>query len=167
MKIYLAADHNGFALKEKIKKWLNAWEYEYEDIGPFVFDPKDDYPDFIIPAARAVAQDPDTRRAIILGFSGQAEAMTANRMKNVRASVYYGEPSALSDVGGKRTDKPRDLLVLTREDNDSNILSLGAGFLSEKQVKEAITRWLKAPFTGQERHIRRINKIDQGIGNRE
>ena len=161
MKVYLGADHNGFALKEKIKGWLNEWEYEYEDKGAFLFDPKDDYPEFIIPAAKAVAQDPDNRRAIILGFSGQAEAMVANRIKNVRAAIYYGEPHAPSEIGRQREDKPKNLLVLTREDNNSNVLSLAAGFLSDEHAQKAVRLWLEAPFSEEKRHIRRLKQIEE------
>ena len=161
MKVYLGADHNGFALKEKIKEWLNEWGYGYEDKGAFSFDPEDDYPKFIIPAAKAVAQDSDNRRAIILGFSGQAEAMVANRIKNVRAAIYYGEPQVRSEIGRQREDKPKNLLVLTREDNNSNVLSLAAGFLSDEHAQKAVRLWLKAPFSGEKRHIRRLKQIEE------
>ena len=145
MKIYLATDHRGFELKEKIKEWLKEWGYEYEDMGNFVYDKDDDYPDFIRKAAEAVANDPERSRGIILGGSGQGEAMVANRYKGVRAAVYYGGPE--------------EVIVLSREHNDANVLSLGTFFLDKETVKKAIKLWLDTPFSGEERHIRRISKF--------
>ncbi len=111
--IYLGTDHAGFALKERIKSWLTEWHLEFEDKGAFTFDPNDDYPDFILPVARAVALAPDTHRGIILGGSGQGEAMAANRVKGARATVYYGGPLQL---------------VRVSREHGANIFSLGARF---------------------------------------
>jgi ribose 5-phosphate isomerase B len=149
MKVYIGADHAGFALKEKIKEWLKEWDYVFEDMGAFALNEEDDYPDYIAPVARAVAQDPQNTRGIILGGSGQGEAMVANRFPGVRAAVYYGSSE--------------DIIRLSREHNDANILSLGARFVSEEEVKEAVKAWLETEFKGEERHIRRIQKIDQKI----
>src|SRR3990167_8808632 len=96
--IYLAADHRGFELKEKIKEWLKEWGYEYEDMGAFEYNADDDYPDFISKAAEKVSQDSDNSRAIIMGGSGQGEAMVANRYKGVRAAVFYGPPFQLKEM---------------------------------------------------------------------
>src|SRR4029077_16626159 len=92
MKIYIATDHRGYLLKEKIKQWLLEWHYDCEDFGAFELSPEDDYPDFISKAAQVISNDPENSRGIILGGSGQGEAMVANRYKNVRAVVYYGGP---------------------------------------------------------------------------
>lgn len=159
MKVYLAADHRGYALKEEIKNWLSEWGYEYEDMGAYLHDPADDYPDFVIPAAKEVARDPENRRGIIVGFNGQGEAIAVNRITGVRAAVYYGEPKFLSESGKQR--KPHNMLVLAREDDNTNVLSLAAGFLSDEDAKGAIKMWLEARFTGEERHVRRLNKIDE------
>jgi len=144
--IYLASDHRGFELKEKIKQWLSEWGYQYEDMGAFEYDKDDDYPDFIRKAAEAVVNDPEQSRGIILGGSGQGEAMVANRQKGVRAMVYYKDSE--------------EMIRMSREHNDANILSLGASFLDEQTAKKAIKLWLETPFSGEERHKRRINKID-------
>jgi len=141
--IYLATDHAGFALKEKVKKYLQDLGYGVEDFGAYRLDPDDDYPDFISKAAEAVSKDPQNR-AVILGGSGQGEAMVANKFPNVRAVVYYGG---------------MDVIPLTREHNNANILSLGARFLTEDEAIEAVKLWLETPFTEEERHIRRIEKI--------
>lgn len=161
MKIYLATDHAGFELKEKIKKWLQEWNYEYEDMGAHEYSEQDDYPDLIRPAAKAVAHDPENAKAIILGGSGQAEAMTANRYTGVRAVVFYGpvRPQFAADVEGRESEDPYEIIRLSREHNDANILSLGARFLSEDEAKTAVKLWLETPFSEEERHKRRINKL--------
>lgn len=144
--IYLAADHRGFALKEKIKQWLTVWGYAYEDCGAFMLDEQDDYPDFMHTAAQKVSADPANSRAVILGGGGQGEAMVANRHKGVRAAVFYGGP-----------DK---VLMLSREHNNANVLALGAFFVDEAAVEHALKFWLDTPFSGDDRHVRRIKKID-------
>lgn len=146
MKIYLGTDHAGFELKEKLKVWLKEEGHQVLDEGAFELDAADDYPDFIKIVAKMVASDASSR-GIILGGSGQGEAMIANRHAGVRAAVYYGE-------------KP-EILKLSREHNNANILSLGARFLTETEAKEAIETWLETDFAGEERHERRIKKIDE------
>jgi len=146
MTIYLAADHAGFSLKEELKERLRAAGYQVEDQGAFKLTPGDDYPDFVSIAARLVAADPEGSRAIIIGGSGQGEAMVANRERGVRATVYYG--------GDER------IITLSREHNDANVLSLGARFLNEEEAWFAVELWLKTPFGNNERHARRIKKID-------
>ncbi|MDP3733312.1 MAG: RpiB/LacA/LacB family sugar-phosphate isomerase [Candidatus Daviesbacteria bacterium] len=148
--IYLASDHAGFELKEKVKEFLEKEGYEVEDCGAYELNPVDDYPDFISKAAEAVSKDPESK-AIIFGGSGQGEAIVANKFSNVRAAVFYGNA---------------DMVSLTREHNDANILSLGARFLTEDEVFEAVKLWLETPFTEEERHVRRIEKIkkiEQGL----
>ena len=159
-KIFLGSDHNGFELKEKIKIWFTEWGYEYEDMGAHELDPQDDYPDFIKPVAQAVSENPKESMGIVLGFSGQGEAVVANRYKGVRAVVFYGESREVSEVGQKRMDKSNSMIVLSREDDNANVIALAAGFLSDKQAKEALKLWLETSFRGEERHERRIKKID-------
>ncbi len=143
--IFIGTDHAGFELKEAIKAHLESSEYEVEDLGAHWFDADDDYPDFIFPCARAVAVDPESR-GIILGGSGQGEAMAANRIKGVRAAVYYGSE--------------RQIARLSREHNNANVLSLGARFISEQEIYDIIETWLDEPFEGG-RHQRRIEKLDE------
>lgn len=145
MKIYLATDHAGFELKEQLKEYLQSEGYEIEDFGAHQFDKEDDYPDFISKAAQAISKDPNSK-AIILGGSGQGEAMVANKFPNVRAVVYYGN---------------MEMIPLTRQHNDANTLSLGARFLDEDQAKKAVKLWLETPFTDEDRHKRRIEKISK------
>jgi ribose 5-phosphate isomerase B len=147
MNIYFATDHAGFELKEKLKVYVKTLGLTVYDKGAFDFDEQDDYPDFIAQAAKEVSADPENTRAIILGGSGQGEAIVANRFPNVRAVVYYG--------GNE------EILKLSRQHNDANILSLGARFLSEKEAESAVKIWLSEKFTSEERHSRRIKKVEE------
>src|SRR3989338_6539273 len=160
-KIYVGSDHNGYELKEKIKIWLKDCGYEFEDMGAHELNPQDDYPDFIKPVAQAVSENPNENRGIVLGFNGQGEAIVANRYRGVRAVVFYGEPQNISEQGKKREDKPKNMIILSREDDSTNVLSLAAGFLSDKDAQEAIKLWLETEFSGEARHMRRIKKIDE------
>jgi len=154
--VYLGADHAGYQLKEKLKVFLAEKGYEVKDFGAFAFDPDDDYPDFIRLVAEAVAQNPNETRGVVLGGSGQGEAMVCNRYKSVRAAVYYGSPSvALAKKGGNL-----DIIKLSREHNNANVLAIGARFISEEEARSAVELWLTTPFGGG-RHERRIEKIDK------
>jgi len=161
MKVYLAADHGGFELKDKLIPFVQSLGHEAEDCGAFTYDKNDDYPVFIQAAARKVGADVGQgtdSRAVIIGGSGQGEAFAANRVKGVRAVVYYGEPVRKQvDADGQEID----MITSTRDHNDSNVLSLGGRFLTEEEVKSAVERWLAAPFSGKERHSRRHKMIDQ------
>jgi len=152
MRIVLATDHAGFALKEYLKKVLIEKGHEVDDVGAYEYEPADDYPDFIAKAAVKVSNDPEALRAVILGGSGQGEAMVANRFPRVRTTVYYGEPKG-GDEGG-------DIISLSRTHNNANVLSLGARFLDIHEAERAVMRWLETPFTHEERHKRRIDKIE-------
>lgn len=153
MKIYLATDHAGFELKEKIKKFLIKEGHQVEDLGAFSYDANDDYPRFMHPVAKAVGQcSPSTSSGskqcfgIVLGGSGQGEAMVANRYKGVRAAVLYSYN--------------KEIIKLSRQHNNANVLALGARFLSTRKALKAIKLWLETPFSGEERHQRRIGMID-------
>lgn len=145
MRIYFASDHAGFELKGKLIPFVESLGHECIDKGDFAADAGDDYPDFIALAASEVSRD-KTARAILIGGSGQGEAVLANRFPNVRAALYYGGNS--------------EIVKLSRDHNDSNVLSFGSRFLTEEEAKDTIKMWLDTPFSGDERHIRRIKKID-------
>lgn len=155
MKIYFATDHAGFEMKEELISFVKELGHDVEDLGATEYDETDDYPDFISKAAVKVSeawQDEEHRgeeevRAVILGGSGQGEAMVANRFPRVRAAVFYG--------GGA------DIIKIFREHNDANIISLGARMISIDEAKNAVSKWLSTPFYGAERHARRIKKIDE------
>jgi ribose 5-phosphate isomerase B len=152
MKIFIGSDHAGFVLKEIIKNDLIAGGHEVEDKGATEYDEGDDYPDFIIPVAQAISADPTNVKGIVIGGTGQGEAICANKFKGVRAAVWYGPGRQLASD----TEK---VVELSREHNDANILSIGARFVTEEEALEAVHRWLAEPFSGDERHKRRIEKI--------
>lgn len=145
MKIYIGSDHAGYELKERLKPFLMASGYFVEDMGPERYDPQDDYPDYVRKVAEAVARDSDSK-GVIIGKTGQGEAMCANRERGIRAAVYYG--------------KDKEILRLSREHNDANVLSLAAGFISQDEAMDAVKSWITTPFSEDERHIRRIAKLD-------
>lgn len=161
MKIVIAADHGGFDFKEKVKKFLIKEGYTVEDYGAYEFDKDDDYPDFISKAAEAVSKDPEGTRGIIFGRSGQAEAMLANKFRNVRCALFYAPavPVGAADVAGRVSADPFEMIRLTREHNNSNMLSLGGAFIKEQDLLKVVKLWLDTPFPGHERHVRRIEKI--------
>ena len=144
--VYIASDHAGYKLKEAVQDALGEAGYKIHDLGPHEFNPDDDYPDYIFPVAEAIHKDPHAR-AIIFGMSGQGEAMAANRMKGVRAAVYYGGPTTL--------------IKLAREHNDANVLSLSAEELTDAEALHAAKMFLGASFSGATRHARRIKKLDE------
>lgn len=144
-KIYLASDHAGFELKEALTPFLRERGYEVEDLGSATLEPNDDYPDYLMLLGRRVAAENGTM-GIGIGGSGQGEAIAVNRVKGARAAVYYGGP--------------KEIVTLSREHNDANVLSLGARFMSIGEAKEAVVLWLTTPFSNDERHIRRIGKLD-------
>jgi ribose 5-phosphate isomerase B len=162
MKIALSTDHAGFERTKTLKQYLEAQGHTCEYLGPEAYDPSDDYPDFIRPAAQAVASGAcDT--GIIFGASGQGEAIVANRVKGIRCGVYYGPAKATGsiDAEGNQPSDEYEILRLNRRHNDANMLSLAGRFLDEAQVQKAVDIWLNTPYNGEERHARRIAKIDQ------
>ncbi len=145
MNIYIGSDHAGYGLKEELSAYISSLGHSVVDKGPHSFDTNDDYPDYIFPTAEAVARDSGSF-GIVLGYSGQGEAMCANRIRGVRAALY---------VGGST-----EIITLAREHNNANILSLGSRFVSSTEAKEAVRIFLETDFSKEDRHIRRITKID-------
>lgn len=147
MKIALSTDHAGFEATKQLQEFLTQSGRECVYFGPETQDPDDDYPDFIKPAAKAVA-DGECEVGIIFGGSGQGEAIVANRFRGVRCGVYYSSSDNY------------EILRLNKQHNDANMLSLAARFLDQSEIEQAVTVWLETPFSGEDRHVRRINKID-------
>lgn len=160
MKVYLATDHAGFELKNKVAEFLKKEGYEVEDCGPETYDKDDDYPDFISIAAKKVSENP-ADFGIVFGGSGQGEAIVANKFKNVRCALFYGPviPPIATDVNGRESDDPYEMLRLTREHNNSNMLSIGVRFMNSEDAINAIKLFLTSKYSGEERHARRIAKI--------
>ena len=141
--IVLATDHAGFELKEHVKRFLIKKGYDIKDFGALEYDGLDDYPDFILPAAKYISEH--KLIGIIFGGSGQGEAMAANRINGIRAAVFYNGPD--------------EIVELSRLHNNANILSIGARFVSNEEVEKVIELWLSTDFE-EGRHEKRINKLD-------
>lgn len=162
MKIYIGTDHAGFELKEKLLNYLPELGLGYEviDKGAFILDANDDYPDFVTDVAISVAED-EGSMGIVIGGSGQGEAMCANKVAGIRAVVFYGEKLPLDkiDVQGDESNDTFEIVKLAREHNNANIISVGTRFVTEDEAKFAIELFLRTKFSGEERHVRRINKF--------
>lgn len=160
MKIYIGSDHVGYEFKKTLEVYLKELGYEVEDRGAFNYMADDDYPDFIKEVAESVSSDKGSF-GIIMGGSGQGEAMCANRTKGIRSIVFYGpkEPITNIDISGEKSIDPFEIIKLGRAHNDANVLSLGLRFLTEDEAKFAVELFLNTKFSGGERHIRRINKF--------
>lgn len=160
MKIYFAADHAGFDFKNSLLNYVRGeLGYDVEDCGAFELEAQDDYPDLVASACGRLIQDLNDgleSRAIVIGASGQGEAMAANRHEKIRAVVFYGPAPMQTDAAGHTLD----IIASTREHNDSNVLSIGARFVTEDAAKAAVKEWLAEPFSGDDRHVRRIKKLD-------
>jgi ribose 5-phosphate isomerase B len=142
MRIAIGSDHAGFKYKEEIKHFLSGRGHQVTDFGTFSEEPVD-YPLFIRPVALSVARG-EADRGIVLGGSGNGEAMVANRSKGIRCAVCWNAESAR----------------LARQHNDANMISLGQRMMSKEQALEIVSVWLETPFEGG-RHVRRIQMIDE------
>ena len=141
MRIALGADHAGYRYKMLVAKWLRDHGHEVEDFGTHS-ENSVDYPDFIVPAARAVAQG-RCERGIVFGGSGNGEAIAANKIRGVRCVLCWNEDSAR----------------FGRMHNDANALSIGQRLVSEEMALRIVEIWLATPFEGG-RHVARIAKLD-------
>lgn len=146
MKVYIASDHAGFEMKRELVPFLSQNGFDVSDLGPKQYNHEDDYPDYVSLVADKVSKEL-LSQGIIVGWSGQGEAVVANRFSQIRCAVFYGGP--------------KHVLTLSREHNDANVLSLGAHFITTQEAKEAVLLWLRTKFTYDERHIRRIKKIEK------
>ena len=142
MKIAIGSDHAGFELKENLKEFLEENGYEYRDLGAEALDPQDDYPDYGRKVGEAVASG-DCDRGIVICGTGVGMSIAANKVPGIRAAVCYS------------TDMGR----VSREHNDANILALGGRILAKELAWDIVAVWLQTPFSGEERHLRRIEKI--------
>ena len=154
MKIFIGTDHAGYVLKEKLVSSLKTQGHEVVDKGAYEYNEGDDYPDFVVPVAREISKDSNNAKGIILGATGQGEAITANKFPHVRAVAYYGESKCV-------VDDEADIIIRSRQHNNANVLSLGARYLTEETMMNAVNLWLNTPYSGDERHVRRLAKIDK------
>ncbi len=160
--VYFASDHAGFALKNALIERVRALGYTVEDMGASELDLEDDYPDFIMPCARKVATEPDAL-GVVIGGSGQGEAMSANRIPGARAALFYGKKNVIVDlkdiIEGGYSEDGFDIVRFARRHNDANVLSIGARFVKEDEAAEAVKIFLETTFSGALRHMRRIAKF--------
>jgi ribose 5-phosphate isomerase B len=141
--IYLASDHRGFQLKEAIKQFLAARSIAAEDRGAFAYDAGDDYVDFAAEAAAKITANPAEHRGIFICGSGQGMSIVANKFRGIRAALCWNTREAQQ----------------SRRDDDANILVLAADAYDEAQAQEIVAVWMDTPFSGEERHIRRLREI--------
>jgi RpiB/LacA/LacB family sugar-phosphate isomerase len=144
MKISIASDHAGYDLKERLKEFLKQEGHEVIDTGPANYDPGDDYPVFTAPAAEMVAKR-EVDRGIVVCDSGIGVDIVANKIPGVRSALVHDE----------------ELAKLTRQHNDTNVLALASMFVDEEKAKRIAKNWLETPFSGAERHARRIHEIEE------
>ncbi len=142
MKIHIATDHAGLKIKDLISNHLKQFGHEIIDHGAHQYEAEDDYPDYIIPGAEAVADNPDSL-GIVIGGSGNGEQIAANKVKGIRAALVWSEDTAR----------------LARQHNNANIISIGARMHSQEEVLKLIEIFVNEPFSEAPRHMRRIGKI--------
>ena len=146
MKIYIGSDHAGFEMKKDLISYLLQNNHEIIDCGPKEYVHDDDYPDYVSIVADHISKEKNVI-GIVIGRNGQGEAIVSNRFQNVRCAVFYG--------GSKH------MITLSREHDDANMISLGSSFLTNEEARRAVDLFLHTKFSGDERHIRRIKKIEQ------
>jgi len=146
MRVHLGSDHAGLELKEHLLNWLADHGYEAVDHGPFVHDPDDDYPVFCLRAAAGVVADREDgldSLGVVIGGSGNGEAIAANKVKGVRAALAWSEETA----------------VLAREHNDANVVAVGGRMHTLEDMTHFVAVFLDRAFSGDERHVRRIGLL--------
>ncbi|MBB1255476.1 ribose-5-phosphate isomerase [Streptomyces alkaliterrae] len=139
MRVYLGSDHAGYELKNHLVQWLKDNGHEPVDCGPHIYDAVDDYPPFCLRAAERTATDADSL-GIVIGGSGNGEQIAANKVKGVRAVLAWSEQTA----------------ALGREHNNANVISIGGRMHTVEEAERFVELFLNTPFTGEERHERRI-----------
>jgi ribose 5-phosphate isomerase B len=144
MRVHLGSDHAGFELKQHLAEWLAAHGHETVDHGAFEYDADDDYPPFCLQAATGVVGD-DGSLGIVIGGSGNGEQIAANKVPGVRAALAWSDDTAR----------------LAREHNDANVVSLGARMLSTEEAVRLVETFLGTPYSGAERHARRIGMLSE------
>src|SRR4051794_17957054 len=142
MRVYLGSDHAGFELKNHLVDWLKAAGHDPVDCGPHIYDAQDDYPPFCLRAAERTAADPEAL-GVVIGGSGNGEQIAANKVKGVRASLAWSEETA----------------SLGRQHNNANVISVGGRMHSLAEMTRFIGIFLRTDFTGEARHVRRIEML--------
>jgi len=142
MRVHIGTDHAGFELKEALLEHLSNEGYDVVDHGAFEYDAQDDYPAFCFAAAEAVVADPGSL-GIVIGGSGNGEQLAANCVKGIRAILAWSEETA----------------KLGRQHNDANVVAVGGRMHTEGEAFRIVDAFLTTPFSGDERHQRRVNQM--------
>ena len=142
MRVYLGSDHAGFELKQRLLDHLRSAGHDPVDCGPADYDPDDDYPPYCLATAERTVADPSSL-GIVIGGSGNGEAIAANKVAGARCALLFSEETAR----------------LAREHNDTNLASLGARMYDAEQAITFVDVWLATPFSGDPRHVRRIGQL--------
>jgi ribose 5-phosphate isomerase B len=142
VRVYLGSDHAGFELKQQLVEHLRELGHEPVDCGPPAYDAEDDYPPYVLLAATRAAGDPGSA-GIVLGGSGNGEAIAANKVRGVRCALAFSDDTAR----------------LAREHNDANVLSLGARMYDADTAQRFVDIFLSTAFTGEPRHVRRLGMV--------
>lgn len=143
--IYIGADHRGYKLKEALKLYLKELNFEFEDLGALELNSDDDYPDFALAVAKKVAESPEENRGILICGSGVGVDIVANKIKSIRCALCFDAAQTNA----------------SRNDDNTNILSLASDFIAEEKAKEIVKMWLQTPYAKLEKYERRINKIKE------
>lgn len=153
MKIVIASDHAGFELKKYLIENLKERKFDIVDMGPYEYDENDDYPDYIKKVGQYISENNKTEefRGIVIGGSGQGENICVNKFLNVRSALIYGNDIVLNT----------EIAKLSRQHNNANVLSLGARFIEKENAFKLIQIWLEEKFSNDERHIRRLLKLEK------
>lgn len=141
--LYIGADHRGYKLKEILKTYLTELGFKYEDMGAASYAPDDDYPDFALAVSKKVAENPEENRGILICGAGVGVDVAANKIRSVRSALCFDAAQARA----------------SRNDDNTNILSLASDFTNEEKAKEIVKTWLETPYVKLERYERRLIKI--------
>ena len=152
MKIAIASDHAGFELKEEMIKFLKDFNFDVIDMGAKSLDEDDDYPDYIKKVGEYISENSNANefRGIVIGGSGQGENICANKYKDVRSILIYGNDMELNE----------NIAKLSREHNNANVISFGARFIEAENALKVLQVWLNEVFSNEERHVRRLSKLE-------
>ena len=142
MRVYLGSDHAGFELKQRLLDHLRSAGHDPVDCGPADYDPDDDYPPYCLATAERTVADPSSL-GIVIGGSGNGEAIAANKVRGIRCALVFSDDTAR----------------LAREHNDANVVSLGARMYDEATALRYVEIFLSTPFSGEERHVRRLAMV--------
>lgn len=147
VKVFIGSDHAGFKYKQKIIKFLEEKGHLVKDMGPYEYNPKDDYPIYSFSVAREVAKNKNSF-GVVIARTGIGEAIAANKVKGVRAVSFLGKVN-------------KKFIEMSRIHDNTNVLTFGSDFVRFRDAKKAVSIWLNTKFLGGKRHLRRLEEIEE------